>query len=243
MNLTDNDLRLLKEKYPHNLEDILKKIKNNYPIQYLIGNVNFYGYPINVDESVLIPRFETEQLVEKTIDLIKKYNFLNASVLDMATGSGCIAITLKKELPTLKIEALDYSVKALKKASENINLNNVDISLFKHDILKDTLTKKYDLIISNPPYVPKNQPVEKNIAYEPQDAIFASHNGLLFYEKIASIAPNIVHQKSIIALEINYDQKQQVIALFQKKFPKSKIFCQQDYNGFDRFIFILSNCE
>ena len=242
-NITKNDWNLLIKKYPQNIEDILNRINNNYPIQYLIGNVNFYGYQINVDESVLIPRFETELLVEKTINLMKKYNFIKPTIIDLCTGSGCIAIALKKEIPASKIIAVDNSKKALQKALENITLNNVDINTKQIDILKEELSGKYDVIISNPPYVDKKEIVDPSTKYEPQNAIFADNNGLIFYERIAKISKQILNNKGIIALEIGYNQKEDIINIFKEIYPNSIIYGEKDYNNFDRYIFILNNCE
>lgn len=242
-NITQNDWDLLLKKYPNNIQEIINKIDNNYPIQYLIGHVNFYGYQINVDESVLIPRFETEYLVEKTIYLIKKYNFLNPSILDLATGSGCIAIALKKEISSANLTAIDNSKKALKKALENIKINNTDIQLINLDILKDDFKGKYDIIISNPPYVNKKQEVDIKTKYEPQEAIFAANEGTIFFEEIAKKSQKVLKEKSIIALEIGYDQKDIIINIFKKYYPNAIIYSQKDYNDFDRYIFILNNCE
>ena len=125
--------QLLQKKY-RNLEPIVNKINNNYPIQYLIGNVDFYGYTIKVNEDVLIPRFETETLVEKTIDLINKLKLEKASVLDVGTGSGCISIALKCEIPTLEITAIDKSRKALNIARKNAKFNKVKINFICKDL-------------------------------------------------------------------------------------------------------------
>lgn len=116
-NITTNDWKLLKAKYS-NLKRVVKKLSKDYPVQYLIGNVNFYGYQINVNKNVLIPRFETETLVEKTIEYIKQLNLTNKSLLDIGTGSGCISIVLKKELENLNVSSLDISRKALKVAKK-----------------------------------------------------------------------------------------------------------------------------
>lgn len=244
MKITDNDLKLLKEKYPDNLDEILKKVEEGYPIQYLIGYVDFYGYKINVDNSVLIPRFETEYLIEKTINYLKKYNFNNnMQIIDLATGSGCIAITLKHKYPLSTIKAIDISSKALNKCQENMKLNDVELNLEQKDILKDKFSGKYDLIISNPPYVNKNQIVDIQTKYEPQNAIFADNEGLEFYEKIAQISKNIANNKSIIALEIGYDQASKITEIFKKLFPDAIIKVEQDYQNFDRYVFIFNNCE
>ena len=115
--LTDNDWNLLKKKY-RNLRPVIRKLRKNYPVQYLIGNVDFYGYEIDVKKGVLIPRFETETLLEKTIELLKKYDMTDTSVLDIGTGSGCIPIVLKKELKDLTVTTIDKSGKALKIAKQ-----------------------------------------------------------------------------------------------------------------------------
>lgn len=242
-NITTNDWQLLNEKYPNNLTEIIKKINNNYPVQYLIGFVNFYGYKINVNEDVLIPRFETELLVEKTIKLIQKYNFLKPHIIDLATGSGCIAIALKKECLNSQITAIDYSIEALKQAIENSQKNACDIQFLQADLLNDKIEGKYDVIISNPPYVKKEQKVDPQVKYEPQNAIFAPEDGLVFYKKIAQISSNIIANKGIIALEIGYDQSNEVIKIFKNYFPNAHIYCEKDYNNFDRFVFVLVNCE
>ena len=224
-------------------EKAIKKLEEGYPLQYIIGDVNFYGYKIKVNENVLIPRFETEYLVEKTLNLISKLNLDNPRVLDIGTGSGCIAITLKKEMPTLTVEALDNSSKALEVASSNAKLNNARINFLLKDIFQDEITNQYDIIISNPPYVDYEQKVDPKTAYEPQDAIFASHHGLIFYEKIAEISQKILSKKGFIALEIGYNQKPEVIKIFTKLFPKAVIYGEKDYSGFDRYIFIINNSE
>ena len=133
--ITTNDWKLLKAKYK-NLNKVVKKINKNYPVQYLIGNVNFYGYNINVNKHVLIPRFETETLVEKTIEYIKKLKLENGSLIDLGTGSGCISIVLKKELESLNITGLDISNKALKLARKNAKNNKADIYFIKENIFK-----------------------------------------------------------------------------------------------------------
>ena len=132
---TKNDEQLLKEKYKEGYSKVLQKIQEGYPIQYLIGNVEFYGYPIKVDERVLIPRFETELLVEKTIEYIKKKKMQKTNILDIGTGSGCIAIALKKEIDCT-MTAIDVSSGSLEVAKENAKENNVDIQFEQKDILK-----------------------------------------------------------------------------------------------------------
>lgn len=234
---TKNDERLLKEKYKDNYSEILQKIKNNYPIQYLIGNVDFYGYHIKVDERVLIPRFETELLVEKTIEYIKKKQLHKPKILDIGTGSGCIAITLKKELDC-DVTAIDISEEALKLANENAKENNVKIKFYQKDILNEEIKSTYDVIISNPPYLTKKDEVSKEIAYEPQNALYAEHEGLLFYETILKKAVNHVSKNSLLAFEIGESQGKKIIEIAKNSFPQAIITCERDYTGRDRYLFV-----
>ena len=227
-------------------EDInknLEELKKGKPIQYIIGNVNFYGNIINVNENVLIPRFETELLVEKTINYIKKY-FKNPKILDIGTGSGCIAITLKKELKNSIIDAVDISNSALKVAKENAKLNNVEINFIEGNILDNT-NSKYDIIISNPPYIKEDDPEIMDIVKnnEPHIALFAKDNGLYFYKEIIKNSKEKLNKKSIIAFEIGYKQANDIKNIAEQYYPHSKILVEKDLNNLDRYIFIFNNCE
>ena len=237
--LTDNDWKLLKNKYK-NLKPIIKKLNNNYPVQYLIGNVDFYGYPIEVKKGVLIPRFETETLVEKTIDYLKKYKLTNTDVLEIGTGSGCIPITLKKELPDLTITSIDKSGKALRIAKRNIKKNKVDVTLIKKNMYKYRPINKYGLIISNPPYVREDEEVHPKTKYEPKIALYAKNEGLEYYEYIISHANSMLQEKFIIAFEIGAEQGSQIKKIVKKYFPKSKIKVEKDLASRDRYVFIIN---
>ena len=141
------------------LKEGLEKLKQGIPVQYIVGNVNFYGNTLKVNKNVLIPRFETETLVEKTINYAKKYLKEPLKIIDLGTGSGAIAITLKKKLKCT-VDATDISKQALKVAQENSKLNNVEIN-FIHSNMLDKINKKYDIIISNPPYIACDEEVEE----------------------------------------------------------------------------------
>ena len=238
MKITKNDYNLLKNLYPDNLEECLEKIENDYPVQYLIGNVSFYGYPIIVNEDVLIPRFETEYLVEKTIAYIHKLNINKPTILDIGTGSGCIAITLAKELKDAKISALDISKKALAIAKKNIKLNKVLIKLKKVDILNTPIQENYDVIISNPPYIALNEKVDPATKFEPQQALFANDNGLEYYKYIINNLKNIDFK--ICAFEIGMTQKEALCNYINNTLSNVKIDCQKDYNNKDRYLFIIN---
>ncbi len=238
MKITKNDYNLLKNLYPDNLEECLEKIENDYPVQYLIGNVSFYGYPIIVNEDVLIPRFETEYLVEKTIAYIHKLNINKPTILDIGTGSGCIAITLAKELKDAKITALDISKKALAIAKKNIKLNKVLIKIKKVDILNTPIKENYDVIISNPPYIALNEKVDPATKFEPQQALFANDNGLEYYKCIINNLKNIDFK--ICAFEIGMTQKEALCNYINNTLSNVKIDCQKDYNNKDRYLFIIN---
>ena len=234
-NISIPDWQLLKELYQNNLDFALTKIKENYPVQYLIGYVDFYNTKILVNENVLIPRFETELLVEKTLKILKTKNI--TTLIDICTGSGAIAIALKKHL-NLNIDACDINEKALKMAKHNAKQNKTDINFFKLDILTETPKKKYDCIISNPPYVSYNEYTSPETKYEPKLALFANNEGLEFYERILSIAPSILNKNGLIAFEIGATQAEDIKKIALSHFPNSKITIEKDYNNYERFIFI-----
>lgn len=233
--VTENDWKLLVEKYPTNLEEIVKRIKDYYPIQYLIGNVSFYGYPIEVTQDVLIPRFETEYLVEKVLKRIKKLD--HPKVLDIGTGSGCISIALAKNKEG-NYTAWDISEKALKIAKKNAQQNEVSITFEKVDILHDEKTFPYDIIISNPPYIAEDEVVAKEVAYEPSIALYADNHGLAFYQKILEKISQSQASLKLIAFEIGYLQGQALIDLTNNYFPTATVEIEKDLSGKDRYCFI-----
>lgn len=234
-NIGSADLKLLKELYPNNFNEIEQKLKEHYPIQYLIGYVDFYNTKINVNENVLIPRFETELLIDKTIKFLKNKNY--KTLIDICTGSGCIAISLKKHTDLI-IDACDISDKALETAKQNAKQNNVAINYFKLDILKEIPIKKYDCIISNPPYVLKDEYTSPETKYEPSIALYANNNGLEFYERILKTAKDYLNDNGSIIFEIGATEGLKIKELALKYFPKAKISIEKDYNNYDRFMFI-----
>ena len=237
--LTQNDWELLTKKYK-NMHRVIKKLNKNYPVQYLIGNVNFYGYEIIVNKNVLIPRFETETLVEKTIDYIKQNNLIEGNVLEIGTGSACISIALKKELNGLKITSIDKSPKALKVAKKNIKNNTVNINLLKQNIFKYQISDRFDVLISNPPYISEDEIIDEKCKYEPSMALYANNKGLAFYENILKISHNIMNKKSILASEIGYKQGAYLEKLAKKYYKKAKISIETDLSGKDRYLFIIN---
>ena len=219
------------------LKQGLEKLEKGIPLQYIIGDVNFCGNIIKVNSDVLIPRFETELLVEKTITYAKHYLNENIDIIDLGTGSGAIAITLKKKLKS-DVDAIDISKKALKVAIENAKLNKTKINFYESDMFSN-VTKKYDLIISNPPYIREDEEIEDIVRNnEPHIALYAKNEGLEFYEKILSKAIYHVKEKAIIAFEIGKGQDEAIKNLAHLYFPEAEIKIEKDYPGVNRFIFI-----
>ena len=235
-----NNLEYLR-KYiePSKLEEGLKRLKNGEPVQYIIGNVEFYGYKFNVNKNVLIPRFETEELVEKTIKYIKKYFNKKIDIIDLGTGSGCIAITLKKEIDC-NMDALDISVDALEVAHENAKINNAEINFINDDML-NPLNKKYDVIISNPPYISYDEEIMDIVKNnEPELALYAKNNGLYYYEEIIKNANKYLKEKNILAFEIGYKEGEYLKEYSKKYFKDAIIKVEKDLSGKDRFLFIIN---
>ncbi len=222
---------------------MIKSIEEDVPIQYLLGYASFYGYTFKVNKDVLIPRFETEELVNKTKEYIKKYFKDNLNICDIGTGSGAIAITLKKLFPNSSITAVDISKEALEVAKENAKTLEADINFIEGNML-DNLEGKYDVLISNPPYLTKDDEIEVQvIKNEPHLALFAADDGLKFYKEILSNAKRVLNDRNLIAFEIGDKQKERIFDLVEEYFPTAKKICIKDYNDYDRYIFIFNNLE
>lgn len=236
----ENNIEYLK-KYlkDKTLDEGIELLNKGIPVQYIVGNVDFYGYNFKVNENVLIPRFETEELVEKTIKYINKYLEKKLDILDLGTGSGCIAITLKKELDC-NVDAVDISPKALEIAKLNAKNNNVDITFYEGDMLSP-INKKYDVIISNPPYIAYNEEIMEIVKNnEPHTALYAEDNGLKYYKDIISNANKYLKEKSIIAFEIGEKQGKLILEYAKKYFKDSIITVEKDMQNRDRFVFIIN---
>lgn len=238
-----NELEYLK-KYIHpedNLEEGIKRLEAGEPVQYIVGDVDFYGNIIKVNKSVLIPRRETEELVEKTLMYIKKhFKNQNLNILDIGTGSGCIPITIKKHLPDTSLTGLDISKEALLVAKDNAKCNEVDIKFIESNIFSN-INDKYDIIISNPPYIREDEEIMDIVKNnEPHLALYAPNNGLYFYDKIIKESSNYLNKKFIIAFEIGQEQAEDIISMAKNTFPQANIILEQDLQHLDRFIFIIN---
>ena len=230
------------KKYLHPGEDLskaIKRLEQGEPVQYIVGDVNFYGNIIKVNNNVLIPRPETEELVEKTSILIKELFSDNINILDIGTGSGCISIALKKIFPNSIVEGIDISEEALEIAKDNATENNVDINFYQSDIFSN-INNKYDCIISNPPYLKEGDYIMDIVKNnEPHLALYAEEKGLYFYKIILKEANKYLKERFIIALEIGENQKEDILKIAEKYFPNANIISDKDLRKLDRFIFII----
>jgi release factor glutamine methyltransferase len=213
-------------------ENIINDLKQNIPIQYILGEAHFYDLKFKVNSSTLIPRGETEELVQ----YILIHDF--TSVLDIGTGSGCIAISIAKNSNS-KITAIDNNIEALEIAKSNAILNSVKINFVLSDVFNFSDTKKYDLIVSNPPYVLESEKkiMDKNVLdYEPHNALFVADNDpLVYYKEIAKIATNNLNKNGLLFFEINENYSKQIIELLSN-LNFVDIELKKDINGRDRII-------
>ena len=240
--MKEDNIEYVKKYLPkdQDLDKALQRLENGEPPQYIVGDVNFYGNTIKVNKNVLIPRRETEELVEKTLDLINKTFTKDISILDIGTGSGCIPITIKKILRNAKVDAIDISNEALEVAVDNSRLNNTNINFFQSDIFSN-VKDKYDVIISNPPYIRKDEAIMDIVKNnEPHIALYAEDNGLYFYKQILKEANYYLNKESIIAFEIGEEQAEDIINIAKEYFPNSLIYKEQDLTRLDRFIFVIN---
>ncbi|MCI7084362.1 MAG: peptide chain release factor N(5)-glutamine methyltransferase [Tenericutes bacterium] len=221
------------------IEHDYELLKNGYPIQYLIGYVDFYGYRINVSEDTLIPRYETEYLVEKVINICNKMFNDKINILDIGTGSGAISIVLKDKLNSM-VTGCDISDKALKMALNNAKINNLDINYVKSDIFSN-INGKFDVIVSNPPYISRNEVIMDSVKkYEPNIALYADNEGLYFYEIIIKNAKKFLNDKFLIAFEIGWWQGNLIYDIAKSYFNDSVIKIEKDLTGRDRYLFIIN---
>ena len=231
------DLEYLKKYYKGNIEEAIERLNKGEPVQYIVGEVDFCGNILKVDKNVLIPRFETEELVDETTKFIKEHFFKPVDILDIGTGSGAIAITLKKNVDS-NVTATDISKEAIVVAKENAISNNVDIDFINTDIYKE-VNKKFDIIISNPPYISFSEEIMDIVKNnEPHIALYAKDNGIFFYKEILKNIKTIIKDKYLISFEIGETQYDNIKTLKEKYLPDSNISCKKDMQGRDRMVFI-----
>ena len=219
------------------VEDIYRKLANHIPAQYIIGHAEFFGMQLKVDERVLIPRPETEELVELILAENPKENL---KVLDIGTGSGAIALALAKNRPDWTITASDISQDALDLAMENAKNQGLTLSFIKSDCFSE-ISSKYDIIVSNPPYISlvDEAEVDLNVLHsEPHLALFADEEGLAIYRRIAEESKDYLNDGGKIYLEIGYKQGQSVPVLFKENFPEKRVRTLKDQFGQDRMVVV-----
>jgi len=213
-------------------------LEKDYPVQYIIGYVDFYGLKINVNEFTLIPRYETEYLIELTIKEIQQMNLTNLNILDLCTGSGAIGLTLKSLLPSSEVTLSDISKDALMVANKNKNELNLDVNIIESDLFKN-IQGKFDIIISNPPYVMTNETLPKDVLYEPHLALFSGPKGIDHIEEIFKNIKSHLNNKYLIALEINEKSEPDITNLIKTYFEKNINYkFMKDLAGKTRYLFI-----
>ena len=226
---------LLEESKCTEFSKILDRLMNAEPIQYILGSAFFYDLELKVNPAVLIPRPETEELVDLVIKQIND----NDSVLDIGTGSGCIALALKSKMNSLQVKGIDVSEDALQIAKWNADHLGLEIELEKKDILKEGLNKKWNCIVSNPPYIAKNESLvmERNVLdHEPSTALFVPDNDpLIFYERIAKLASINLHSKGLLFFEIHEEKAEEIVKLLAS-LGFVNIEVKKDMQGKDRMI-------
>jgi protein-(glutamine-N5) methyltransferase, release factor-specific len=239
----------LNQEIPCELETKLVKavddyIVNKIPVQHIIGYSYFYGYKIKVNNQVLIPRPETEELVSYVLQTYDEvFPSTEVDVVDVGTGSGAIAIALSKEEKHFHVVATDISETALLIALENAKNNEADIQFLKGDMIEPLIERKmkFDILVSNPPYIPNDEYVEDIVKNnEPSVALFGGDDGMHFYEVILSNASKVLKEKFIIAFEHSYSKKKEMLALAKKYFPNANTEGIKDLNGKDRFTIIVN---
>lgn len=240
------------EAMPKEIEEAyaagIEKLVAGVPLGHVLGFEWFYGYRFHVNEDVLIPRPETEELVANVLASYDEYfsDVENVVAVDVGTGSGAIAISLKKEEPNLHMLATDISEKAVMVAKDNAEKNEAIVSFCVGDMLQPLIDRnlKVDILISNPPYIPSEEVMEDSVVnYEPHLALFGGEDGLKFYRVIFENAPKVLKEKAMMAFEMGYNQAEALTAEAKRYFPEAKIEVIKDMNGKNRMLFVYLNLE
>lgn len=254
----------LADKQPHELylmydEEVSSELEAKFlasmeeyyqgkPIQYIKGVENFFGRDFKVNEDVLIPRYETEELVENILYRIDDYfaEYQSITLCDVGTGSGAIATSLALEEPRLKVFATDISLKAVTVAKDNAKNLGANIEFMVGDMLEPLLENeiKVDIFVSNPPYIPQEQEIEAMVKdNEPHVALFGGNDGLYFYRKIFQGVEPLLQERALLAFEMGFDQRELMEAALQEYFPNDPHEIIKDINGKDRMLFIYRNLK
>lgn len=233
----------LTEQQLEQFKQFVKMHASGKPIQYITGEEQFYGRTFKVNESVLIPRPETEELIlyakERISEHLQRTNAIK--LCDIGTGSGAIAITMKLECPEIDVTATDISEEALETAKTNAQNLGAVIDFRLGNLTAPIEHEKWDIVLSNPPYIAFDEAKEMSdvvLEHEPHTALFAEENGLALYRKLAENLPNLLNDRALIGLEIGYSQGEAVVEFFKKSFPHASIEIIKDINNKDRFVFV-----
>ena len=232
------DEELLKQ-----FQDGMQRYMNGEPIQYINGKENFFSRDFIVNENVLIPRYETEELVENILYKIDDYfdDYSSIDLCDVGTGSGAIAITLALEEPKLNVVATDISEEALEVAKANASELDAQVTFYQGDMLEPLIDRqqKFDIFVSNPPYIPQDQEIESVVKdNEPHVALFGGNDGLYFYRKIFKDVRHVLKDRALLAFEMGFDQRELMSQAVEQYFPDTPYEIIKDINGKDRMLFI-----
>jgi len=233
------DKPLTEEEYDRCKERIERRGRGE-PIQYIEEKVEFYQGFFQVSPDALIPRPETEILVDKFVSLIAKKDLKNQVLWDVCTGTGCIGIAIKKRFPSLEVVLSDISEKALNLAAHNAKQNGVQIECLQGDLLMPFIGKKAHFFICNPPYIAEKDWADLDSEvrdYEPKVALVGGREGTEFYHRLENLLPDYLHSEALVAFEIGYDQGEKVKKIFDKK-PWKNQRIEKDWSGKDRFFFL-----
>ena len=233
--LVINDKEEVEEEILKKFEENILKLINGVPIQYITNKQEFMKLNFYVNESVLIPRADTEILVEEVINICKNMKKDEIKILDLCTGSGAIAISLAKYVENVNIYASDISKNALEVAEKNARKNNVKVDFIESNLFEN-IEEKFDIIVSNPPYIRTDEILilEKNVQNEPKIALDGGEDGLMFYKKITEESINYLNKNGYLCFEIGFDQKKQVEEIAQKYY--NKIYSKKDLSENDRIV-------
>lgn len=226
----------------------IQRLLTGVPLGHVLGFEWFYGYRFTVNEDVLIPRPETEELVANILAAYDEYfsSQNNVTAVDIGTGSGAIAISLKKEEPNLHMMATDISEQAVAVAKKNADDHAAIVNFMVGDMLQPLIERdlKVDILISNPPYIPREEEMEHSVVdYEPHVALFGGEDGLKFYRIIFENASKVLKERAMMAFEMGYNQKEALSAEARKYFPDARIEVLKDMSGKNRMLFVYLNME
>lgn len=231
-----NDMKELNEEDEKKYFEYINKLVEGYPIEYITNKKEFMKMNFYVNENVLIPRQDTEILVEEVIEIAKRINA--KKILDLCTGSGAIAISLAKYLPETDIYAIDISSEALEVAQKNANINNVKVNFINSDIFENLKEKEFDIIVSNPPYIKTEvcESLNKEVKKEPLIALDGGNDGLYFYKKIIEQCDKYLKKDGFLCFEIGYDQKDEVVNIINEKLNFKDTYSKKDLYNNDRIV-------